>query len=998
VSFTPDILRQCVGFQNSESLIPALKECSQPTVSFPDIDRDPTVDLGEVATVDKKHRNTMPVPLPNNFGDVVHGDIGYCCKTAMQGYCYTLLLVDRATRFKLVYPLRNLKEAILTSFKQAMVHFKTPPSRYIFDFDNKLIGGKVKEYLTDKGGSVEAAPSGRQNQNGLVERHWRTVVRMARSWLSSALLPSEYWWFAIKRAVEVSNYLPVRANDQLTTPFELVYGHKPDLRLLIPLFSLAYVRRLRDSNTMREKMQSTALQCILVGKSTVSDGLEFYHPPSKQVITSSDYKLDLTKPAGQVFNLKYDGGIFFNLQNNDADTLRPPGIDINTTVYVKDYNPPKPATVIAVPFDESDVYTIQFPTDGSIHQFQSSSLLDHDPTQIPENSRSSQPIWIKDKSPVTVFLPSMDKPQQGRLKQQSDSTWHFQPGRTDSHSTIPIDDMDSAITNMQVIKGYIPLSKLALYRQNHGLHTIVGRHVSAANLHSLDPPTLVKHTRLQPNDKKIWDAAYNEEYDGLQKNPTWLTLTQDEFNKIKHTVNGILPSMAISTIKYDSNGHPERAKYRIVALGNMDPTQWSKSQCYAPVLSLAETRLLVSITIRHGIPLKSGDVIQAFCQKQLPQDERYILTPPHGCPKSKPNMYWLLLRTLYGLKRSPRHWYNHAVMLLKKCGLKQCPQAPCIFQGHPIPGKPKLYLGLYVDDFIYFSTDPTVELHFQTQLSAITGVHFMGQVSHFLGIKFLWNRSPNGSLSVHMSQEAFADHLVDLAELTNSSNSTNITPYQCGKPVDSLPTNRQDTMSQRNLQTEYRSYVGSLLWISQATRPDLATITNMLAKHQNHPSKAHINAAKYAIKYLQSTKTLGITFHQDKLAAIEAFVKFPIPQTDITAFTDANWGPQDQSVPNPNAPTQYLPPYQARSISGFLLFHQGPIHWSSRRQTITARSSAESEIYATDECVKYLLYLKTSYKTYNLKTLLFHTQSSSTMTTQLVLIGPKPLLLRASGI
>jgi len=39
----------------------------------------------------------------------------------------------------------------------------------------------------------------------------------------------------------------------------------------------------------------------------------------------------------------------------------------------------------------------------------------------------------------------------------------------------------------------------------------------------------------------------------------------------------------------------------------------------------------------------------------------------------------------------------------------------------------------------------------------------------------------------------------------------------------------------------------------------------------------------------------------------------------------------------------------------------GPISWSSKRQTITARSSAESEIYATDECCKHLLYLRKTF-------------------------------------
>ena len=36
----------------------------------------------------------------------------------------------------------------------------------------------------------------------------------------------------------------------------------------------------------------------------------------------------------------------------------------------------------------------------------------------------------------------------------------------------------------------------------------------------------------------------------------------------------------------------------------------------------------------------------------------------------------------------------------------------------------------------------------------------------------------------------------------------------------------------------------------------------------------------------------------------------------------------------------------------------GPIHWVSKRQTITARSTAEAEIYATDECTKFILHLR----------------------------------------
>jgi hypothetical protein len=44
-------------------------------------------------------------------------------------------------------------------------------------------------------------------------------------------------------------------------------------------------------------------------------------------------------------------------------------------------------------------------------------------------------------------------------------------------------------------------------------------------------------------------------------------------------------------------------------------------------------------------------------------------------------------------------------------------------------------------------------------------------------------------------------------------------------------------------------------------------------------------------------------------------------------------------------------------MSAFYIDLLGPLHWLSKRQTVTAGSSAEAEIYATNECVKFLLEL-----------------------------------------
>jgi hypothetical protein len=56
------------------------------------------------------------------------------------------------------------------------------------------------------------------------------------------------------------------------------------------------------------------------------------------------------------------------------------------------------------------------------------------------------------------------------------------------------------------------------------------RHVSAHGLTSLIAPTsLHRHARMSPGDKQIWDAAYDEEYDGLELLPTWEVVTEEQY-------------------------------------------------------------------------------------------------------------------------------------------------------------------------------------------------------------------------------------------------------------------------------------------------------------------------------------------------------------------------------------------------------------------------------------------------------------------------------------
>jgi len=71
-----------------------------------------------------------------------------------------------------------------------------------------------------------------------------------------------------------------------------------------------------------------------------------------------------------------------------------------------------------------------------------------------------------------------------------------------------------------------------------------------------------------------------------------------------------------------------------------------------------EPRLLTLLAIYHWRTLKNCDVKQAFVQAPLPPTEEYFVRPPVGCPKSTPGTYWKLLRSLYGLKRAPKLWFE----------------------------------------------------------------------------------------------------------------------------------------------------------------------------------------------------------------------------------------------------------------------------------------------------------------------------------------------------
>ena len=64
----------------------------------------------------------------------------------------------------------------------------------------------------------------------------------------------------------------------------------------------------------------------------------------------------------------------------------------------------------------------------------------------------------------------------------------------------------------------------------------------------------------------------------------------------------------------------------------------------------------------------------------------------------------------------------------------------------------QLHVGLYVDDFVFYSSDPTQEDPFKTLLQEHIQVDFMVDVEYFLGTAFTWLKHKDRNISVHLCQ------------------------------------------------------------------------------------------------------------------------------------------------------------------------------------------------------------------------------------------------------
>jgi len=206
--------------------------------------------------------------------------------------------------------------------------------------------------------------------------------------------------------------------------------------------------------------------------------------------------------------------------------------------------------------------TVKFHDDSIAEYSLSENLLEATSAPCPKSVSSILPDWIKGGATATLFLSNMTKPKHGKLYSNNTGEWYFCAGKnTDINKGILLSDLTAnshyLLESGQLFRGHAKFQRVFQARDQLLLKQCVLRHVSAHGLQSLVAPSSLKHnSSMTEGDKKIWDDAYKEEYDGLADIPTWEVISESQFKLLSKGVRPLL-SMAISTIKHDSNNKPK---------------------------------------------------------------------------------------------------------------------------------------------------------------------------------------------------------------------------------------------------------------------------------------------------------------------------------------------------------------------------------------------------------------------------------------------------------
>jgi hypothetical protein len=119
---------------------------------------------------------------------------------------------------------------------------------------------------------------------------------------------------------------------------------------------------------------------------------------------------------------------------------------------------------------------------------------------------------------------------------------------------------------------------------------------------------------------------------------------------------------------------------------------------YSPTAHSQTLHLLLALAAQFQMSLKGLDIYGAFLTADI--DEPVYIQLPKGLDPSNPEAQpiWRICRTLYGLNRAPKAFYDQLTEVLLSKGYSRSVNDPCLFFKINPSGE-RIYFCIHVDDF-----------------------------------------------------------------------------------------------------------------------------------------------------------------------------------------------------------------------------------------------------------------------------------------------------------
>ena len=319
------------------------------------------------------------------------------------------------------------------------------------------------------------------------------------------------------------------------------------------------------------------------------------------------------------------------------------------------------------------------------------------------------------------------------------------------------------------------------------------------------------------------------------------------------------------------------------------------------------------------------DVETAFLNGRV-KSEVYV-KQPQGYEDGTDNVL-KLDKALYGLRESPRAWFECFDKYLKDLGFVRSENDCCLYMLNDNKNT-SIYLILFVDDLLICCKDRNKLCSIKDLLFKRFQMKDLGEIKTYLGININYE-CEKGKMT--LDQTSYILSVAQKYEIGNSKLYT--TPMEQNLKLEIAKLTCE--------KIQYRNLIGALLYISSATRPDISFSVNYLSRFQNGYDNTHYKYALRVLKYLVLTKDLKLKFTRSLDIKI------------IDCYVDADWA---GDVADRKSTTGYI-----------IRLYGNVIFWKSRKQNSVTKSSTAAEYVALSECVSELRVVKNILLDFNVET------------------------------